>query len=156
MIDKNLHRRHLNESQRAMIAARLANLKDGQRADYTAGSQICEPVTQQQAADMLNVSKRTDLSQICEKLSQQQAGDMLNISKRTVALEAMPMFEGEAKERMRLSKGRGKKGKAKLPDLKGQARDHAGKQPVSAKLREREKGKSAKHAGKVARHPNRH
>ena len=58
VIAENLKRRHLNESQRAMVATRLANLEHGQRADYTAESQICDSVTQQQAADMLNISKR--------------------------------------------------------------------------------------------------
>jgi hypothetical protein len=35
-ISTNLHRRHLTESQRASIAARLANMRHGQRADYLA------------------------------------------------------------------------------------------------------------------------
>ena len=57
MISLNLHRRHLSEGQRATVAAKLANLKDGQRADQAA--QICAPVTQDQAAEMLNVSRRS-------------------------------------------------------------------------------------------------
>ncbi len=50
----NLHRRHLNESQRAMVAAKLANLDHGMRSD----TQICDSVTQPEAAEMLNVSTR--------------------------------------------------------------------------------------------------
>lgn len=49
----------LNESQRAMVAGRLANLGDGQRK---APSPIGEPqsaVTQGEAAAMLNVGKRS-------------------------------------------------------------------------------------------------
>jgi hypothetical protein len=56
VIDKNLNRRHLTNSQRAMFAAKLANLKDGQTK---AGTQICAPVSQQDAAEMLKVSTRS-------------------------------------------------------------------------------------------------
>jgi hypothetical protein len=47
--------RHDNESQRAMAAARLANLKHGQRADRAANL----PVSQSAAAEMLKVSERS-------------------------------------------------------------------------------------------------
>lgn len=64
VISKNLHRRHLNESQRAMVAADIANLPRGrQPADNgkPANRRICEspPVSQSQAADLLNVSERS-------------------------------------------------------------------------------------------------
>ena len=38
VIDKNLSRRHLNESQRAMVAARMATMRQGARTDL---AQIC-------------------------------------------------------------------------------------------------------------------
>ena len=38
VISANLHRRHLNESQRAMAAAKLANMRQGERTDL---AQIC-------------------------------------------------------------------------------------------------------------------
>jgi ParB-like chromosome segregation protein Spo0J len=52
VISLNLKRRHLDESQRAMVAAKLANLSDGQRADRVASS-IDLPT----AAKLLNVSE---------------------------------------------------------------------------------------------------
>lgn len=39
----------------------------------------------------------------------------------------MGLYEQQAKERQKLSEGRGQKGQENLPDLKGQARDAAGK-----------------------------
>ena len=50
-----LARRHLTESQRAMVAERLATMKNG--GDRTS-SQICE-VPREQAAKMLNVGTRS-------------------------------------------------------------------------------------------------
>jgi ParB-like chromosome segregation protein Spo0J len=46
----NLHRRHLNTSQRAMVAARLANLKDG-------ANQHSEGTSIEVAAKLLNVGR---------------------------------------------------------------------------------------------------
>jgi hypothetical protein len=54
VLSRNLHRRHLSESQRGMVAARIANLKHGQKK---ADVQICTSVPE--AAEKLNVSPRT-------------------------------------------------------------------------------------------------
>ncbi len=53
IISENLHRRHLNESQRAMVAAKIANLGEG-RPDKTAS---IDAVSQIKAAQLLNVSR---------------------------------------------------------------------------------------------------
>ncbi len=53
VVSLNILRRHLNESQRAMVAAKLANLDHGVRADAS----IDASVTQPQAAELLNVSR---------------------------------------------------------------------------------------------------
>jgi len=58
VISKNLHRRHLNESQRAVIAAKLANIELGDN-QYRGSANLPTQITQQQAAQMLNVSERS-------------------------------------------------------------------------------------------------
>lgn len=58
VVSLNLHRRHLDESQRAMVAGKLATLRDGQRADRAA-SIDAPSVTQTQAAELLNVSRKS-------------------------------------------------------------------------------------------------
>jgi N6-adenosine-specific RNA methylase IME4 len=54
IISKNLHRRQLNESQRAMVAAKLANMRQGERTDLP--SIEGKSISQTDAAMMLNVS----------------------------------------------------------------------------------------------------
>lgn len=64
VVSLNLHRRHLNESQRAMVAAKIANLAEGRPRDKSDApllgetAQICA-VSQEAAADLLNVSRRS-------------------------------------------------------------------------------------------------
>jgi ParB-like chromosome segregation protein Spo0J len=53
VISLNLRRRHLDESQRAMVAAKLATLRDGQRADLVEGLPIGR------ASALLNVGERS-------------------------------------------------------------------------------------------------
>lgn len=53
VVSLNLKRRHLNESQRAMVAAKVATLDKGQRQDRS----IDPSTTVHQAADLLNVSE---------------------------------------------------------------------------------------------------
>jgi N6-adenosine-specific RNA methylase IME4 len=53
VVSLNLKRRHLNESQRAMVAAKLATLRDGQRADLVEGLPIGR------ASELLNVGERS-------------------------------------------------------------------------------------------------
>jgi N6-adenosine-specific RNA methylase IME4 len=57
IISKNLRRRHLNESQRAMVAARLTTMRQGERTDLQP-SETLPKVSQPQAAEMMNVSAR--------------------------------------------------------------------------------------------------
>ncbi len=55
VISLNLHRRHLTDSQRAMVAAKIANMTDN---DAT-GSDEPQAVTQKVASEMLNVKRES-------------------------------------------------------------------------------------------------
>jgi hypothetical protein len=59
VISKNLKRRHLNERQRAMIAAKIANMVVGGRETNSANLRNCPAISQAAAAIMLNVSERS-------------------------------------------------------------------------------------------------
>lgn len=92
VISLNLHRRHLNEAQRAMVAAKLANLTDGQKASSANLPSIA--VTQSDAAEMLNVSTRsvTSAKKIIEEAPKEvaqavEAGYMsVNLASQVAAL----------------------------------------------------------------------
>ena len=54
VVSKNLHRRHLNESQRAMVAGKIATMPQGTRTDI--GSIDPKFTSNDEAAEMLNIS----------------------------------------------------------------------------------------------------
>jgi hypothetical protein len=58
VVSLNEHRRHLTPSQRAMIAERFANMRQGQRTDVARPSANLPKVSQEQAAKALRVSTR--------------------------------------------------------------------------------------------------
>ena len=58
VISKNLRRRHLDESQRAMAAAKLANMRQGERTDLSKPSANLPKVDQAEAAKTLSISER--------------------------------------------------------------------------------------------------
>lgn len=55
VVSKNLHRRHLSESQRAMVAAKLATMRRGRPQE---NAQICAK-SQAEAAELMGVSRRS-------------------------------------------------------------------------------------------------
>ena len=57
VVSLNLRRRHLSESQRAMVAARLANMRQGERTDLQPPANLPK-VSQSDAATQLQVSER--------------------------------------------------------------------------------------------------
>jgi len=58
VVSLNLHLRHLSESQRAMVAAKLANLEQGARTEIEPSANL-QKVSRAEAAEKLNVSERT-------------------------------------------------------------------------------------------------
>ena len=58
VVSKNLHRRHLNESQRAAIAAEIANMPQGFRSDQPSAN-LQKVISVPEAAQLMNVSPRT-------------------------------------------------------------------------------------------------
>jgi ParB-like chromosome segregation protein Spo0J len=58
VIAKNLHRRQLNESQRSMVAANIANMRQGERTDLEPSANL-QKVDRATAAKLLNVSERS-------------------------------------------------------------------------------------------------
>jgi ParB-like chromosome segregation protein Spo0J len=60
VISHNLHRRHLTTSQRAIVAAKMANLKNGQAGNgRKVDPQNCGSTSTEDAAKLLNVSERS-------------------------------------------------------------------------------------------------
>jgi ParB-like chromosome segregation protein Spo0J len=64
VISANLHRRHLDASQRALIAAKIADLKQGEAGRQTANLRFSEngaipAKTHEEAAEMMGVSRRS-------------------------------------------------------------------------------------------------
>lgn len=58
VLSSNLHRRHLTESQRSAVAAKIANMRQGERTDLEPSANLPK-VSQAEAADLLNVSERS-------------------------------------------------------------------------------------------------
>jgi N6-adenosine-specific RNA methylase IME4 len=58
VLSKNLNRRHLTESQRAIVAGRLANMRQGERTDLEPSANL-RKVSTASAAERLNISGRT-------------------------------------------------------------------------------------------------
>jgi hypothetical protein len=105
VVSKNLHRRHLNESQRAMIAGRLANLKPSQHAEQSkksaaAGIPAAAPVTQGQAAEMLNVSRGSvqEAATVLNKGTEEEKQAVMQ-GKAAVSTVARAIRRGDAPEK---------------------------------------------------------
>ncbi len=58
VVSLNLHRRHLDETQRGVIGNKIANMRQGERTDLEPSANLPK-VSQSKAAEMVNVSPRT-------------------------------------------------------------------------------------------------
>lgn len=58
VVSLNLHRRHLDEGQRALVAGRIANMRQGQRTDLELSANLPK-VSLSDAAELLNVGERS-------------------------------------------------------------------------------------------------
>ncbi|MBX3288390.1 MAG: hypothetical protein KF855_03500 [Acidobacteria bacterium] len=95
IVSLNLHRRHLNESQRAMVANRLANLEKG--ANQHTSIDVCTtPISQSQAAEMMKVgvasvqrAREVETQGIPEMVESVDAGQVSVSAAATVA-KALP------------------------------------------------------------------
>lgn len=130
VVSKNVARRHLDESQRSIAAARIATLKDGQRQV----GQLAEVMTQGKAADLLNVGERSIrrarevLDNGSPELIQAVERGQIAVSKAAELTKAAPEFqravvqkisEGVAKtatEAVRQAKHEAKVDAPELPD----------------------------------------
>lgn len=105
VIASNLLRRHLDESQRAMAADRLADMQQG---------------------------ARTDLAQICAK-SQEEAADLMNVSRRAVQHARKVRRRGTRKLANAVDNGKIKVSTAaKLADMSPEVQDRAASEPDKA------------------------
>src|ERR1700733_9441644 len=98
VISKNLKRRHLTESQRAMVATKLATLRLGDNQHSASPAQICAP-----AFDLGEAAPPTEQS---SDVSQTDAAELLNVSRRSVQTAAKVQEHGAPELQTAVESGR--------------------------------------------------
>jgi ParB-like chromosome segregation protein Spo0J len=91
VIARNLHRRHLNESQRAMAATRLATLAQGRPAS-SKGSSSPQVVD---AEELKNAPIGAFSAEASDGLTVANAAELLNVGQRSVNRARMVLDEGD-------------------------------------------------------------
>lgn len=104
VVSLNLHRRHLSESQRAMVAAKLANMRQGERTDLSENS---GRFSQEAAAKALKVSpdlvgsaKKVREKGVSELVQAVEAGE-ISVTRAATIAKASPR-----KQKSIIKKGR--------------------------------------------------
>jgi hypothetical protein len=101
VISHNLHRRHLSETQRETVAAKLAKLKHGDNQHKKEGAQSC--ASTEEAANQLNVSPRSvthakaAIKGGCKELVEAMERDEITSSLASKFVKAVPDKKEQAK-----------------------------------------------------------
>jgi len=103
VVSLNLSRRHLDTSQRALVASNLATLRNGMNATKQAAGIPAASITQSEAAERLNVSR--DSVQVARKIQENAAPEVveavergeLSLSKAAKLTKAQPDKKKQAK-----------------------------------------------------------
>ena len=80
VVSLNLSRRHLDTSQRALVASNLATLRNGMNATKQAAGIPAASITQSEAAERLNVSR--DSVQVARKIQENAAPEVVEAVER--------------------------------------------------------------------------
>ena len=119
VISLNLKRRHLNESQRAMVAARIANRKDGQRGPGAKtktkkAAHKCAASTQEDVATSLNVGRRSvqHAKKVQEKGTSEQVA-AVDRGEATVSAVVRDIDQAEERKQAKRTATKAKKRQAK-------------------------------------------
>lgn len=106
IVSLNLHRRHLNESQRAMVAAKLVNIQNGGDRKSNQKQNFNSDFSLQNASDLLNVSKPTIIS--AKKVQQKatpELAEQVNQGNIAVSAAALVAELPEAEQKEIVAKG---------------------------------------------------
>lgn len=101
VLSENLHRRHLSESQRAMVAAKLATLRRGQRADRVDGSIGLSTAAQKLNVGVESVKRARVVRQSGDtRLIEAVEADRISVSAAAVMATLSQQERAEAVERL--------------------------------------------------------
>lgn len=126
IIDLNLRRRHLNESQRAMVAAELANLQVGRPSEKAP----IDAISDAQAATLLNVSEKSvERAKAVKRQAEPEVVKLVEDGKMAVsAAVAVAKATPERQKRVAAKIKDGKRAQAAIREVKKE--DAAGNAPA--------------------------